>query len=89
MADNVAVFRPGDNARIKAAMKKAVLEALLKDKKIDLNTILSKEFANGTELSGGQWQRIALARDMYTNAQVELLDEPTAALDAKSENEIY
>ena len=89
LADNVAVFRPGGNAKIKSALKKAGLEALLKDKKIDLNTILSKEFANGTELSGGQWQRIALARDMYTNAQVELLDEPTAALDAKSENEIY
>ena len=86
MADNAAVFRPGGNARIKAALKKAGLEALLKDKKIDLNTILSKEFANGT---GEQWQRIALARDMYTNAQVEFLDEPTATLDAKSENEIY
>ena len=89
LADNVAVFRPGGNARIKAALKKAGLEALLKDKKIDLNTILSKEFANGTELSGGQWQRILLARGMYTNAQVEFLDELTAALDAKSENKIY
>lgn len=89
LADNVAVFRPGNNEKIKSALKKAGLETLLKDKKIDLNAILSKEFANGTELSGGQWQRIALARDMYTNAQVELLDEPIAALDAKSENEIY
>ena len=89
LADNVAVFRPGNNEKIKSALKKAGLETLLKDKKIDLNAILNKEFANGTELSGGQWQRIALARDMYTNAQVEFLDEPTAALDAKSENEIY
>ena len=55
LADNVAVFRPGGNARIKAALKKAGLEALLKDKKIDLNAILNKEFANGTELSGRQW----------------------------------
>ena len=89
LADNVAVFRPGGNTKIKSALKKAGLEILLKDKKIDLNAILNKEFANGTELSGGQWQRIALARDMYTNAQIEFLDEPTAALDAKSENEIY
>ena len=72
LADNVAVFRPGGNAKIKSALKKAGLEILLKDKKIDLNAILNKEFANGTELSGGQWQRIALARDMYTNAQVEI-----------------
>ena len=55
LADNVAVFRPGSNEKIKAALKKASLEALLKDKKMDLNTILSKEFANGTELSGRQW----------------------------------
>ena len=89
LADNVAVFRPGSNEKIKSALKKASLEILLKDKKVDLNAILNKKFANGTEFSGGQWQRIALARDMYTNAQVELLDEPTAALDAKSENEIY
>ena len=50
----MAVFRPGGNAKIKSALMKAGLEALLKDKKIDLNTILSKEFANGTELSGRQ-----------------------------------
>ena len=55
LADNVAVFRPGSNEKIKSALKKASLEALLKDKKIDLNTILNKEFANGTELSGRQW----------------------------------
>ena len=50
---------------------------------------MSKEFANGVELSGGQWQKIALARDIYSDAQVEFLDEPTAAIDAKSENKIY
>ena len=55
LADNVAVFHPGGNAKIKSALMKAGLEALLKDKKIDLNTILNKEFANGTELSGRQW----------------------------------
>ena len=90
LADNVAIFRPGGNAKVKSALMKAGLKTLLKDKNIDLNTILSKKFANGTEFSGGQWQRIALVRDMYTNAQIELfLDEPIAALDAKSENEIY
>ena len=51
----MAVFRPGSNEKIKAALKNASLEALLKDKKIDLNAILNKEFANGTELSGRQW----------------------------------
>lgn len=46
-------------------------------------------FENGTDLSGGQWQKIALARDLYANGKIEFLDEPTAALDAKSEAEIY
>ena len=59
----MAVFRPGSNEKIKSALKKAGLETLLKDKKIDLNAILNKEFANGTEFLGGQWQRIALAWD--------------------------
>lgn len=47
------------------------------------------DFENGTDLSGGQWQKIALARDLYANGKIEFLDEPTAALDAKSEAEIY
>ncbi|NRO91877.1 putative multidrug resistance ABC transporter ATP-binding/permease protein YheI [Lactobacillus helveticus] len=87
--ENVSVFRRGNNDKVKSALNNAGLESLLKDKDIDLNTILSKEFAHGIELSGGQWQKIALARDIYSNAQVEFLDEPTAAIDAKSENEIY
>ncbi|NRN85346.1 putative multidrug resistance ABC transporter ATP-binding/permease protein YheI [Lactobacillus helveticus] len=87
--ENVSVFRRGNNDKVKSALNNAGSESLLKDKDIDLNTILSKEFAHGIELSGGQWQKIALARDIYSNAQVEFLDEPTAAIDAKSENEIY
>ena len=47
------------------------------------------DFENGTDLSGGQWQKIALARDLYANGKIEFLDEPTAALDAKSESKIY
>lgn len=48
-------------------------------------TQLGKEFLNGTDLSGGQWQRIALARGFVRNADVIFLDEPTASLDAKTE----
>lgn len=40
-------------------------------------------------MSGGQWQKVALARDLYADGKIEFLDEPTAALDAKSESEIY
>ena len=87
--ENVSVFRHGNEDKVKDALKSAGLSTLLEDKDINLNTILSKEFANGVELSGGQWQKIALARDIYSDAQVEFLDEPTAAIDAKSENKIY
>lgn len=51
--------------------------------------MLGKTFEKGTELSGGQWQKIALSRAFFRNAPVIVLDEPTAALDAKAEAEIF
>lgn len=66
--ENVSVFRHSNEDKVKAALKSAGLSTLLEDKDINLNTILSKEFANGVELSGSQWQKIALARDIYSDA---------------------
>lgn len=57
-----------------------------------LDTILNKAYTGGTDLSGGQWQRIALARALcavYQGAEVVLLDEPTAQLDVRGEQEIF
>jgi ABC-type multidrug transport system fused ATPase/permease subunit len=51
--------------------------------------ILSKWFEKGTDLSGGQWQRVALARAFFRNANILILDEPTSAIDAKGEYEIF
>ena len=53
------------------------------------NTQLGKWFKNGQELSGGQWQKIALARAYMRDAQLLILDEPTAALDARAEHEVF
>jgi ATP-binding cassette, subfamily B, bacterial len=54
------------------------------------NTQLGKWFKNGMELSGGQWQKIALSRAfMRTGADILVLDEPTAAMDAAAEAEIF
>lgn len=59
---------------------------------VPLDTILNKAYAGGTDLSGGQWQRIALARalcQVYLGAGLVLLDEPTAQLDVRGESEIF
>ena len=58
----------------------------------DWNTVLSRRFRGGAELSGGQWQRIALARAMYaarTGGRILVLDEPTASLDASAEVALF
>lgn len=51
--------------------------------------MLGKRFADGLELSGGQWQKIALARAYMRDAQLLILDEPTSALDARAEHEVF
>lgn len=53
------------------------------------NQMLGRTFEGGEELSTGQWQKIALSRAFFRNAQVLILDEPTAAIDAKAESEIF
>jgi ATP-binding cassette subfamily B protein len=51
--------------------------------------LIGRRFKQGVDLSGGQWQKIAIARAWMRNAQVMILDEPTAALDARSEFEVF
>jgi ATP-binding cassette subfamily B protein len=63
----------------------AAIEAL----PLGYDTILSKAFAGGHELSGGQWQRIALARAFYRDSSFVILDEPSAALDPRAEHQLF
>ena len=51
--------------------------------------LLGRRFEGGLDLSGGEWQKIALARAYLRDAQLLILDEPTAALDARSEYEVF
>ncbi len=70
--------------RIREALEKAGVDFMPPD----LNIQLGKWFADGVQLSGGQWQRIAIARCFFKNAQLYILDEPNAALDKMGEKKI-
>lgn len=58
------------------------------EEKVELDTLLSPEFG-GVDLSGGQWQRIAIARGLYRTSDFIVLDEPTAAIDPIEENRVF
>lgn len=86
LRDNVAPAGAPD-AAIRAALEKAGASNLA-----SLDTVLARGYEGGTDLSGGQWQRIALARALCAvqlGAGVVLLDEPTAQLDVRDEAEIF
>ena len=51
--------------------------------------MIGRRFANGVDLSGGEWQKIALGRAYMRDAQLLILDEPTAALDARAEHDVF
>jgi ABC-type multidrug transport system fused ATPase/permease subunit len=88
LRDNVAPAGAPDHV-IRAALVDAGADDLAGG---DLDTILSKAYPGGTDLSGGQWQRVALARTLCKvrqGADVVLLDEPTAQLDVRGEAEIF
>lgn len=80
-----------DKNRVCAALAKAGLGDFDKRFANGLNQLLSKNYDkdSATDLSGGQWQRLSIARAFYREANVLLLDEPTSAVDAKAEYEIF
>jgi len=79
-----------DRKRAWSALEKAGLKTVFEEKNIDIDTYMTKQMMKaGIELSGGQQQRFLLARALYKNAPILVLDEPTAALDPIAESEIY
>jgi ATP-binding cassette subfamily B protein len=79
-----------DEPRIGRAVERGGAGEVLRDLKDGLETGLGRWFKEGTELSGGQWQKIALSRAfMREQADILILDEPTAALDAEAEHRVF
>ena len=77
-------------ARWRESAEKGLADAFVRDLPAGYRTQLGRWFKDGQELSGGQWQKIALARAfMRSDADILILDEPTAAMDAKAEAEVF
>lgn len=74
---------------LKEAIEKSGADAFLENLPDGFNQTVGKMFENGIDLSGGQWQKLALARAFFRDAPILILDEPTAAIDAKAEYEIF
>jgi ATP-binding cassette subfamily B protein len=90
--DNVAFGRsevPVDPARVESAAWAAGAGEFLAGLSDGYDTVLSKEFADGADLSIGQWQRLALARAFYRDSSFVILDEPTASLDPQAEADLF
>jgi ATP-binding cassette subfamily B protein len=75
--------------RIRQAVTDAGAIEIVQDLANGYTTTLGKLFTGGTELSGGQWQKIGLSRAFMTSAQILILDEPTAAIDAIAEHDLF
>ncbi|MFJ5838843.1 ABC transporter ATP-binding protein [Streptomyces shenzhenensis] len=89
---NVAVGRssaPLTEERLAAALAGAGAEEVVAELPHGLDTLLARNFSGGHELSGGQWQRLGIARAAYRRGHILIVDEPTAALDARAELEVF
>jgi ATP-binding cassette subfamily B protein len=90
--ENIAVGRvdqPHQQSEIEVAAHKSLADTVIDKLGGGYDQMLGRRFEGGVELSGGEWQKIALARAYLRDAQLLILDEPTAALDAKSELEVF
>ena len=83
------IERLDDTEAIMDAIRGAAAQEMVERLPSGLDTMLGRTLAEGTDLSGGQWQKLALARAFFRDGAVLILDEPTAALDARSEHELF
>ena len=81
--------RMGDQAAVEHAAHQGGAAPIAEQLPERYHTLLTKEFAGGTELSGGEWQRVAISRGFMRNAALIVLDEPTASLDPQTEADVF
>jgi len=86
---NITMGRVLDENLLAAAAGASGADTVIDDLARGYDTLLARQFKDGAELSGGQWQRIAAARGFYRAAPLLIMDEPTAALDARAEFALF
>ncbi|HJR36340.1 MAG TPA: ABC transporter ATP-binding protein [Gemmatimonadales bacterium] len=91
-AENIAVGRIEarlDRPRIEHAARQSLADEVIARLPMGYDQVIGKRFRKGVDLSGGEWQKVAIARAYMRDAELLILDEPTASLDARSEFEVF
>jgi ATP-binding cassette subfamily B protein len=91
-AENIAVGRieaRHDRPRIEHAARQSLADEVIARLPMGYDQVIGKRFRKGVDLSGGEWQKVAIARAYMRDAELLILDEPTASLDARSEFEVF
>lgn len=91
-SDNIGLGRVAEidnQMEIESAEKKGGAHEVVTKLPQSYDTILGKQFNEGVDLAGGEWQQVAISRAFMSDAQVLILDEPTSALDALKEQQLY
>ncbi len=91
-SNNIAVGRiedKGNETKIRTSAALSLADTVIDQLPKGYDQMIGRRFAEGVDLSGGQWQKIALGRAYMRDAQLLILDEPTASLDARAEHEVF
>ena len=91
-SENIAVGRISElknDKRIKESASRSLADSVIEKLPDGYQQRIGRWFKRGTNLSGGEWQKIAIARAYMRDAQMLILDEPTASLDARAEHEVF
>lgn len=90
--DNITIGRyerPAEQPQVEVAARQGDAHDFIEELPRGYDTLLSRHFTDGADLSGGQWQRLAVSRAFYRDAALLICDEPTANLDARAEHDVY